>query len=143
VQHFTPERDDRASLQALLIALDASPLALRRERYRDTNERGDWRINGRRGHVYADRLGYLLYVGADSARHWGFIKKRLTFCQLNQDGDDEGCLHLGRVPTKAEAELIREAIGVRKRRKLTEEGRAQLEGARRAANSTFRAQAFV
>ena len=39
----------------------------------------------------------------------------LAFCRVTQDGDDEGCLHLDRLPTAAEAELIREAVGIRKR----------------------------
>jgi hypothetical protein len=41
----------------------------------------------------------------------------------------------GSLPTPAEAVLIREALGIRKRRALTEDGRAQLDAARRAANS--------
>src|SRR6516164_7370696 len=59
----------------------------------------------------------------------------LAFCRIMQDGDDEGCLHLDRLPTPAEAVLIREALSIRKRRALTEGGRAQLDAARRAANS--------
>ena len=43
---------------------------------------------------------------------------------------EEDCLHLDRLPTPAEAVLIREALGIRKRRNLTEDGRAQLEAAR-------------
>jgi hypothetical protein len=38
--------DDRASLQSLLAALDATELALRRD------ECKAWRINGSRGHIY-------------------------------------------------------------------------------------------
>jgi hypothetical protein len=36
------------------------------------------------------------------------VKKRLAFCRLTQDGDDEGCFHLDRLPTKNEAETIRD-----------------------------------
>jgi hypothetical protein len=40
------------------------------------------------------------------------------FCRLTQDGDSEGCLHLARLPSSAEAELIRSALGIRKRRRV-------------------------
>jgi hypothetical protein len=88
-----------------LKALNASPLAMRRD------ECGDRSITGKSGHIFADGLGYLLYVRGESARHWGFVKRRLAFCRLNQDGDDEGCLHLDHLPTPAEAALIRETLG--------------------------------
>jgi hypothetical protein len=95
------------TLETLLAALDASPLALRR--YRDSNERGDWAIIGKAGHVYADGAGFLLYVATDdSPRRWGFLKKRLSFCRVTQDGDDEGCLRLDRLPAAGEAGLIRQ-----------------------------------
>jgi hypothetical protein len=47
------------------------------------------------------------------------VKRRLAFCHLNQDGDDEGCLRLDRLPRPQEAELIREALGIRKRRRVS------------------------
>jgi hypothetical protein len=99
------------------------------------------------GHIYADGTGFLLCVNAkderdQSPRRWTNIKRRLAFCRITQDGDDEGCLHLDQLPTPAEATLIREALGIRKRRTLTEDGRAQLAVARRAANSTFNATAI-
>jgi hypothetical protein len=121
----------------LLTALDASHVALRR----DLNGKGDIGIHGKLGHIYADGTGFLLCITAkderdQSPRRWTNIKRRLAFCRLTQDGDDEGCLRLDRLPTSAEAALIREALGIRKRRTLTEGGRAQLAVARRAANST-------
>jgi len=116
---------DRASLLALVAALDASPLALRRD------ECGDWRILGKLGHVYADGAGYLLCVVSDeSVRRWSNVKARCGFCRLVNDGDDEGCLRLHRLPTPKEATFIREAIGIRKRRAVTGDARAQLERAR-------------
>jgi hypothetical protein len=118
------------TLETLVAALDASPLALQRERYRDSNERGDWAIIGKAGHVYADGSGFLLYAATDeSPRRWGFLKKRLSFCRVTQDGDDEGCLRLDRLPAAGEARLIREAIGVRKRRHLSPGARAQARDA--------------
>ena len=139
--------DDRVRLHALLTALDASSVALQRDLNRGEGRKGDIGIHGKLGQIYADGTGFLLCVNAkderdQSLRRWTNIKRRLAFCRITQDGDDEGCLRLDRLPTSAEAVLIREALGIRKRRTLTEDGRAQLAVARRAANSTFNATAI-
>jgi hypothetical protein len=44
--YFKPERDDRASLKAMLIALDASDTALKRDVVRGEGRTGDWGIRG-------------------------------------------------------------------------------------------------
>jgi hypothetical protein len=46
---------------------------------------------------------HLLYAHL-TPRRWTSIKLSLAFCKVMQDGDDEGCLHLDRPPTDAEAE---------------------------------------
>jgi hypothetical protein len=141
MQHFTSERDERASLKILLAALDASETMLRRDLVRGEGRSGDWSIRGRLGHVYPDGDGYLVCVVADdereqSARRWTNVKARLAaFCRLTQDGDDQGCLYLDRLPAPHEADVIREALGIRKRRTVTDDARLQLEAARRAAKS--------
>jgi hypothetical protein len=127
--------NDREGLQILLAALDASPVALRRDLDRDKRGKGDYGIYGKWGHIYMDGEGFLLCVTAkdereQSPRRWTSIKRRLAFCRLAQDGDDEGCLHLDRPPTPAQAGLIRQALGIRKRRTLTRDGRVQLDAAR-------------
>jgi hypothetical protein len=133
------------TLETLLAALDASPIALRHERYRDSNERGDWVIIGKSGHIYADGSGYLLYVATDeSPRRWTGIKRRLAFCRLTQDGDDEGCLRLDRQPTPAEAGLIRQAIGIKRRVHLSDAERARrVERARALSGTPFQPRSFV
>ena len=104
----------RIHLQNLLTAIDGSARALRRDPC------GDWQIAGRSGHIFGDGAGYAIYVHTnESPRRWTNVKGRLDFCHVRQDGDDEGCLHLDRLPTPAEAELIRDAVGVRKRRYVT------------------------
>ena len=47
-------------------------------------------------------------------RQWTAHKKRLSFCELTQDGDSEGCFRLHRLPAPAEAEVIRDVLGIRK-----------------------------
>ena len=78
-------------LEKPLAALDASQLGLRRD------ECGDYRINGKLGHIYPDSDGFLLYVSTgESARRWTNVKARLAFARVTQDGDDEGALRLDR-----------------------------------------------
>jgi hypothetical protein len=150
MQHFTSERDDRASLKALLGALDASEVALQRNLVRGEGRVGGWAIYGKLGHVYSDGDGYLLCVVEDdereqSARRWSNVKARLVseLCRLTQDGDDEGCLHLDRLPAPHEVAVIREALGIRKRRIVTDDARRQLEAARKAAKPASNGQPFA
>jgi hypothetical protein len=88
MQDFVPERDERASLKALLAALDASERALRRDPpIRGQDDTGGWSIRGRLGHIHPDGTGYLLCVVSDerdqSARRWTNVKARLAgLCQL-------------------------------------------------------------
>jgi hypothetical protein len=116
---------DKQHLEAMLTALDASPRALERPMCRGWI--GDWQISGSDGHIMTDGREFVFYISTESPRRWTGIKKRLGFCRLTQDGDDEGCLYLERLPKADEAVLIREAIGIRKRRHLTPEALVALE----------------
>jgi hypothetical protein len=120
---------DRERLVALLDALNASPRCLERPNCRGWI--GDWQITGKHGHAMTDDTVYLLYAQA-TPRRWTSIKQALAFCKLTQDGDDEGILCLDRLPTEAEAEAIRDTVGIRKRRHMTE---AQIERSRCALAS--------
>jgi hypothetical protein len=50
---------ERAHLEALLNAIDATPRALRRDAC------GDWHIGGKHGHILADGKGYLIVVATE------------------------------------------------------------------------------
>jgi len=83
--------------------------------------------------IYSDGAGYLLYVTTDepnerepSSRPWSGAKSKLSFCRVTQDGDWEGRLYLDRLPAPHEAAAIRETLGIRKRRTITDEARVQL-----------------
>jgi hypothetical protein len=128
---------DRSHLYAFLTATDASATALERPVCRGWV--GDYQISGKTGHVLANGTGYLLYVHIDertamerepSSRPWKNAKARLTFCKVTRDGDWEGCLHLDRLPTADEAVVIREVLGIRKRRHMTAEALSKLERTR-------------
>jgi hypothetical protein len=129
-------------MKLLLDALDASPITLTRDLCRGLGRVGDYAIRGKYGHIYPDSTGYLLcvYTG-ESARRWSTIKDRLAFCRITQDGDDDGCLHLDRLPNAHEAEAIRDALRIRRRRHLTPEAKAtarsNLERARATLNEGF------
>src|SRR5262249_23184438 len=78
---------------------------------------------GSRGsiHTFGDGQTWVLFVACRSPMHWTYTKRRLAFCTLGQDGDDEGTLRLHRLPTDAEATVIRDLPGIRKRMELTRE----------------------
>jgi hypothetical protein len=99
---------DRAHLETFLTAIDASPTALERPVCRGWA--GDYQITGKYGHVLADHPGYLLYV-TGTVQRWKKAKRILPGT-VTQDGDDEGILRLDRLPTPAEADAIRDVIGI-------------------------------
>ena len=49
-------------------------------------------LKGKRGHIYATPDGYQVYVRAPSGHNWSWLKRKLSFAKVTQDGDDEGCL---------------------------------------------------
>ncbi|HET7717246.1 MAG TPA: hypothetical protein VFK86_16605, partial [Bauldia sp.] len=101
----------RRQQERLLAALDAARVQLRRD------EAGWWIITGRRGtiHTWGDGETWGVYVRCRSRQHWTFTKRRLAFMTVTQDGDEEGCLRLFRLPMPEEAVLIRDVTGLRKR----------------------------
>ena len=106
---------DRAQQSQLLAALGAWHRALRRDTC------SAWCIRGSEGHIYTwgDGKTWALWVHCRSPRHWTATKTRLAFCDVTQDCDAEGCLRLPRLPTLAEATVIREVLGIRKRAELS------------------------
>jgi len=57
----------------------------------------------------------VVFVACRSPVHWTYTKRRLAFCAPSQDGEGEGTLRLHRLPTDAEAAVIRQVLGLRKR----------------------------
>jgi hypothetical protein len=102
---------DRAQQLRMLEALGAWNRPLRKD------ECAAWCISGKHGRIYSwgDGKTWALWVHCRSPRHWTATKRRLAFCELTQDCDEEGCLRLRRLPTLAEATVIRDVLGIRKR----------------------------
>jgi hypothetical protein len=123
---------DRAQQKDLLTALNAWDRALRRD------ECGAWCIHGdkwlRAGgvkminlsgsiHTWGDGKTWAVYVRCFSGKHWAYTKKRMSFCEVTQDGDDEGSFRLHQLPTSEQAEVVRDVVGIRQRREYSEETR--------------------
>jgi hypothetical protein len=71
----------RGRLLEFLRLVVASPKVLKRD------ERGQWTIYGRFGRIYATPQGFEFLVATDGRPlKWAAIKKRLSFCELVQDG---------------------------------------------------------
>jgi len=108
---------DRAQQKLMLVALNASDRALRRD------ECGAWCISGTRGtlHTWGDGKSWALYVSCNSGQHWTWVKKKLSFCTMTQDADTEGVLRLDQLPTPNQANVIRHVLGIQKRREVSAE----------------------
>jgi hypothetical protein len=119
----------RALLAELHDALNAWPSALRR------NDDGLWTLRGRPGcyaATWGDGRSWQLVVTPDemiTKKQWTAHKKQLSFGEVTQDGDQEGVFRIcDLLPTAAEAEMIRDILGIRKRVELSP---GQLENLRR------------
>jgi hypothetical protein len=100
-----PPAEQRPRLLEIRQAIGAREASLQRD------DCVDWAVSGTSGHVYAIPEGFQLYVTTgERPLKWTWIRKKLAFCRLTQDGDDEGCLTLDRLPTMAEGAIIREAL---------------------------------
>ena len=95
------------------------------------DENGDWRINGRGGHIYAVSGAFQVVVlcekleaglaGRWTSQGWTYAKRALDFARLVNDGDDEGVFILDRLPSPAEAAILRRYCMIPKRMELGEE----------------------
>jgi hypothetical protein len=92
------------------------------------DECGDPVITGKYGHAYAvcgsldqpETPGFHLFYISATARAWAFAKRAMAFAVLTNDGDDGGAWFLDRLPIAAEAETIRDYLGIAKKRSVSE-----------------------
>ena len=119
-----PPAVQRPELLKLAEALGCRDNALRRD------ECGDWRINGKHGHVYAipgtltrrTTPGFHFFVMNWTAKGWNSAQRGLsTFMETTNGGDDEGAMFLNRLPTEKEAVLIRHWLGIAKKAEFSPE----------------------
>jgi hypothetical protein len=74
-----------------------------------------------------------------SKQAWTWVKKRLAFAEVTQDGDCEGVFRLHRLPSFSEAEEIRDVLGIRKRVELAPEELARRQEFSRRMHAERRA----
>jgi hypothetical protein len=129
-----PTSDQRKALLELAEALGSRKAALHRD------ECDDWRISGSHGHVYAvpgitgeRKPGFHFFVLNWKGLGWANAKRALSFAKLTNDGEDEGSVFLDRLPTRAEAEVLRHYCGIHKKAEYGEEALAVLRD--RVANA--------
>ncbi|HEY3319243.1 MAG TPA: hypothetical protein VGP72_02060 [Planctomycetota bacterium] len=72
-------------------------------------------IQGRCGNIHADGSGYSVAVMLQTARQWTSAKNKLRFCVVRQDGDTEGVVLLATKPTRSQAAVLRQILGIKKR----------------------------
>jgi hypothetical protein len=111
-----PYAEQRAALKRFAVALRSRPSALK------DDDCGDPIIAGSVGHVIAclgrlgqrpSKPGFQLHVIDATERKWTSVKRALAFAELTSDGDGEGAFYLDRLPTKAEATVIRARLGIK------------------------------
>jgi hypothetical protein len=140
-----PYASQRAALERFAVELRSRPSALKED------DCGDPIIAGAAGRVAACpgmpgqkplKPGFQLYIIDVTERKWTVVKRALGFAELTTDGDGEGAFYLDRLPTKAEAAVIRAQIGIKaqlseqelaRRRSMT----AAFNARRQAARNTL------
>jgi hypothetical protein len=112
-----PAEADRAQQLRLLAALGAWDRALRRD------DCSAWCVSGKTGsiHTWGDGETWAVFVACRSKLHWTMTKRRLAFCTVTQDCDDEGVLRLHQLPTAGQAAILRAALDIQKRREVSSE----------------------
>jgi hypothetical protein len=143
-----PPTRQREALLKLVSALGCRDNALKRD------ECSDWAVFGKLGHIHAipgalnrpGAEGFELYCRctlefeepAPGSQKWANCKKAMAFCEVTQDGDFEGMLFLSRLPTFEEATIIRDKLGLPKKREVSEEEAERLRamGYKRASGAS-------
>jgi hypothetical protein len=126
-----PPKVQRETLLKFVEALGCRDNALRRD------ECSDWRISGKQGWIYSVSEGFqILFFAREGVNEWDGVgphiedyvkaKRALTFCRLVQDGTGEGIFLLDRLPTKEEAETIRDILVIPKKREISDAERERL-----------------
>jgi hypothetical protein len=130
VADIYPPTVQRPALVRLVEALGCRDAALRRD------ECGDWRVVGKFGHIYAlpgalDKLGcegFQIYFRGSvefeeppkGSKAWAFAKQATSSATVANDGEGEGMMFLDRLPTADEAAIIRDKLGIPKKREISD-----------------------
>lgn len=99
---------DKIFLTEMAIKMGVSERRIRLNEYRWVILQGD-----RSTINYDGKWWYICFLDLTPIK-WKNVKKKLSFMEVSQDGDDEGILRLDRMPTEIEFEIIRKLGGFRK-----------------------------
>jgi hypothetical protein len=113
-------KQDRKLMLGLAKSLSVSSSKVKRDGC------GDWIISSRHGQISTDGAVFYVYLRSFSGRHWTFVKRKLCFLLISQDGDDEGVLKMVDIPGSDQAAIVRRTLRLRKTPQLTEEQRRSL-----------------
>lgn len=113
-------KEDKLYLENLAEALGVSKGRIKLDDYRYYN------IFGRKGHISTDNEYWYLFTQGSGKMQWNNIKRKLSFMEVSQDGDDEGILRCSRLPSEEEAKVIRKVLGMRPSTVLTDVQRGKL-----------------
>jgi hypothetical protein len=122
--------EDRRILLNLCKVIKISPKRIKKD------DCDYYTIYGTKGYIqtWGDNEGksFLVRPYTHTKRKWGLTKRKLSFMEVTQDGDEEGILKFTLPLEEHQANLIRKALGIRKSKELTEEEKlilhARLEG---------------
>jgi hypothetical protein len=104
-----PFHAQRIALSKFAQAIKASPTALVRD------GSGDPVIDGENGTARALPAGYELFLACETETALGDAKRALSFALLVKSNRDSALFWLRRLPSPAEAETVRQVLGVPKR----------------------------
>lgn len=77
---------------------------------------GDYNLLGTKGKIFIDDNFWYVYVEIQAG-----TREDLSFMKISQDGDYELIVKLDRLPTKKEAKIVRNKVGLKKKRTLSPE----------------------
>jgi hypothetical protein len=116
--------DDKKHLEALADRIDAVSGVSK-------DACGDYALTGAYGWIYhvglpGAPLVFQIIVGTTSPLRWRKAKALLAFGRVTQDGDCEGSITFDGLPTAAQGEILRQVVGLRKRRTMSDDQRDAL-----------------
>src|SRR5882672_149931 len=98
---------DKVFLEALLKCLSISKKRIVKD------ECNDYVVYGKQGKIYAVAPYWYVYYDAVTPRVWNNVKRRLSWMEVQNDGDWEGIFKADFPPSDKQAEVIRKLLKIR------------------------------
>lgn len=111
---------DKTYLKALLNCLKISKSKIK------LDECHDYVVEGTGGKIYTVGAYWYIYFDAKTPRKWVEVKKKLSWMEVQNDGDWEGIFRADFPPNDEQAAIVRKILKIRISKQLTEAERAML-----------------